>query len=70
MNVVVVGNMLKLLEGFNYLYAIWREPNKDSIANFLVKKNINEDFRMFFFQNLEIRQQNFKLNLVLDSKGL
>ena len=49
MNVVVVGNMLKMLEGFNYLYAIGREPNKDSIANFLVKKNINEDFRMFFF---------------------
>lgn len=49
MNVVVVGNMLKMLEGFNYLYAIGREPNKDSIANFLVKKNINEDFRIFFF---------------------
>ena len=39
-----------MLEGFNYLYAIGREPNKDSIANFLVKKNINEDFRMFFLE--------------------
>ena len=38
MNVVVVGDMLKMLEGFNYIYAIGREPNKDSIANFLVKK--------------------------------